>query len=38
MLLEPPDSPIVDRADCDPMQFQPMQEMAGSSAKQYRTG
>jgi hypothetical protein len=38
MLLEPPNSPIVDRADCDPMQFQPMQEMAGCSAKQNRTG
>ena len=32
VLLEPPNSPIVDRADCDPMQLQPMQEMAGSSA------
>jgi|TARA_A200000159_G_C7286531_1_gene323821 hypothetical protein len=38
VLLEPPNSPIVDRADCDPMQLQPMQEMAGSSAKQNRTG
>ncbi|MBK8861217.1 MAG: hypothetical protein IPN48_10005 [Sphingomonadales bacterium] len=34
---EPPNSPIVDRADCDPA-AQPMQEMAGSSAKQNRTG
>ena len=38
VLLEPPNSPIVDRADRNPMQFQPMQEMAGSSAKQNRTG
>jgi hypothetical protein len=37
MLLEPPNSPIVDRADRDPMQFQPMQEMADRSAKQNRT-
>jgi hypothetical protein len=37
VLLEPPDRSIVDRADRDPMQFQPMQEMAGSSAKQNRT-
>jgi hypothetical protein len=37
MLLEPPDSPIVNRADRDPVQFQPMQEMTGRSAKQNRT-
>jgi hypothetical protein len=29
--------PIVDRADRDPMQFQPMQEMADRRAKQNRT-
>ena len=37
MLLEPPNGPIVDRADRDPMQFHPMQEMTGRSAKQNRT-
>jgi hypothetical protein len=38
VLLEPLNSLIVDRADSDPTQFQPMQEVAGSSAKQNRTG
>ncbi|HQS49806.1 MAG TPA: hypothetical protein PK706_25745 [Xanthobacteraceae bacterium] len=37
MLLEPPDSPIVDRADRGPMPFQPMQEMADRRAIQNRT-
>ena len=37
MLLEPPNSPIVDHADRDPMQFQPMQEMADRRAIQNRT-
>jgi hypothetical protein len=37
MLLEPPNSPIVDRADRGPMQFHPMQEMADRRAKQNRT-
>jgi hypothetical protein len=37
MLLEPPDSPIVNRADGDPMQAQPMQEMADRRAIQNRT-
>jgi hypothetical protein len=36
MLLEPPDDPIVERADRGPMPFQPMQEMADSRAKQNR--
>lgn len=37
MLFEPPDSPIVNRADGDPMQAQPMQEMADRRAIQNRT-
>ena len=37
MLLEPPNGPIVDRADRDPVQFHPMHEMTGRSAKQNRT-
>jgi hypothetical protein len=36
MLLEPPNSPVVDRADRDPVQVQPMQEMADRRAKQNR--
>jgi hypothetical protein len=37
MLLEPPDSLIVNRADRGPMPFQPMQEMADRRAIQNRT-
>jgi hypothetical protein len=37
MLLEPPDSPIVNRADRDLVQVQPMQEMADRRAIQNRT-
>ncbi|MBH0014463.1 hypothetical protein I6F66_20640 [Pseudoalteromonas sp. NZS100_1] len=37
MLLEPPDSPIVNRADRGPMPLQPKQEMADRRAIQNRT-
>ena len=37
MLLEPPDSLIVNRADRGPMPLQPMQEMADRRAIQNRT-